>query len=253
MRKEFNFMNRGTGDCNIAGPEYEYILDSAAEAQGISNAIHKEFKLKVKPVIRIMRKSPKRLRGSANSTTGLIKLMGNGCNVGVLLHELAHLDKTAAEKSRSTGLKYVRGRMTKGRRISHGPDFKYAQSKIIKFWRSELKSKFYNGKERVSIPDIKSTKLKQSAGLRRPYILPVESDFTVKPIEKPVEDTADDIKELIEVAVEGIAKLTFNNMITMGGLVRAMRVRGVNNTPENRAYARKHAVEIVGLTINTKY
>ena len=51
-----------------------------------------------------------------------------------------------------------------------------------------------------------------------------------KPVPKsePIVDTEEEILDLIEVAVEGIAKLTWNNMITMGGLVRAMRVQGVN-------------------------
>lgn len=251
MRKEFNFMNRGTGDCSIAGPEYEFMLDSTSEAQKIANAVHKEFKLKVKPVIKILRKTPKRLRGSANTTTGNIRLMGNGCNVGVLLHELAHLDKTAAEKSRGTGLRYSNGRMTKGRRISHGSDFKYAQTRIIKFWRTELKSKFYDGTDRVSFPEIKSPKWTK---LNKVSFKPIEKKIIKVKIEKPkIIDTDDEIKELIEVAVEGIAKYAVHNTITMGGLVRAMRVRGVNNTPENRNYARKHAVEIVGLNINTRY
>jgi len=144
MRKEFNYMSRGIGDCIIAGAEYEYMLDSTTEAQKIANAVHSKFHLFMKPRITILRKCPKNLRGTANSNTGLIRLMGNGCNVGILLHELSHFDKRTVKKSHQTSNFRVNknGSRCRGRHISHGREFKNAQTKYLLFWRNELKSEF---------------------------------------------------------------------------------------------------------------
>ncbi len=248
MIEKFNFMNRGVGDCRIAGPEYQLRFESVNEIRDLAAAIDKEFDLVKKPVFKIKQHSNKRLQAKVSNTTGVITVFNSGANVGVVLHELAHLERQSAAISNQR--RYGRNR------ISHGRAFKTAQTKIILFWRKTLQSEFIKGKDTTHMtsewtpPGIPAKKIFK-ATLVKPKKAKV-TKMKVKIHAPNIVDTDDDIKELIEVAVEGIARLTVHNSITMGGLVRAMRVRGVKNSPENRKYARDHAIEI-GLKVKVNY
>jgi hypothetical protein len=256
MLEKFNFMNRGVGDCRIAGPEYQLRFETANEIKTLAAAIDKEFDLIKKPVFKIKNHSNKCLQAKVSNLTGIITVFNSGANVGVVLHELAHLDRESAAVSNQR--RYGRNR------ISHGRAFKAAQTKFILFWRKNLRNDFFpesaalinahnDIQNALGMTKVFKAKLVKPVSKPKPQKTKVLKMKTVYHTPKSeVVDTEEDIKELIEVAVEGIARLTVHHAITMGGLVRAMRVRGVANTPDNRNYAKKHAIEI-GLRVNTRY
>jgi hypothetical protein len=74
-------------------------------------------------------------------------------------------------------------------------------------------------------------------------------------IDKPepkVEDTDEEIKELIEASVDSLSKLSVAGTLSMPGIVRCFHAHGVVNNEENRKYARDYVKEI-GLSIRGTY
>ena len=245
MIEKFNFMNRGVGDCKIAGPEYQLRFESVKEIKDLAAAVYKEFDLVKKPVFKIKKHSNKNLQAKVSNRTGIITVFNSGANVGVILHELAHLDKTASAVSNQ--------RRFGKNRISHGKAFKTAQTKIILFWRNKLRKDFFNEKDFSAPPGVAKT-LNYTKVFKAKLVKPKKAKVlklktTVFHTPKIKSEIDNDTIELIKIAVEGIKRLTIHNSITMGGLVRAMRVKGVNNTSENRKLAREHAIKI-GLKVN---
>jgi len=69
-----------------------------------------------------------------------------------------------------------------------------------------------------------------------------------KPEPKPVVDTDDEIKELIEFAIDKLSKYAVYGSLSMAGIVRTFHARGIMNNDDNRAYAIKYVAEL-GLRI----
>ena len=61
-----------------------------------------------------------------------------------MIHELAHLDKTAARVGHSSsGLTVGRyGQVRRKKRVIHGSDFKYAQTEMLLYWREHVEKTF---------------------------------------------------------------------------------------------------------------
>jgi hypothetical protein len=141
-------MSRGTGDCKIAGPEYQLRLESVKEAQKIADIFHKEFDLVCRPRVRISNYHTSHLNGTADTRKGELHLRNVGANVGVLIHELAHFDKRADKAyndSLKSGSMFARGRLYGYRRKPrnmHGPEFKFAQTEMLLYWRKHLEKTF---------------------------------------------------------------------------------------------------------------
>lgn len=257
MLKQYNVSRtfRGSGDCNRAKGHYTYGLrfESSSEAQKIALAIDKEFDLNKKPWVVLNKRKNKRLMGRCGFD-GKITLFWKGMTVGCLLHELAHLDKRAVAEQNKSSYSYYRTR--RQNRISHGSSFKFAQTQMILFYGKHLRDKFKVKKVDKDIRTVYGEKPVETFTWPVTTIIkpkPITKKVVKKVVEKPVELPPEEILELIEVAIEGIAKYAVEGKyITMAGLVRAMAVRGVRNKDEYRNHAIKHAKEI-GLVVNTKY
>jgi hypothetical protein len=120
MRAEKIRLNqRGVGDCAMAkGHEtYGLFFETYSECKRITDDVYSEFEYDmVKPDVRFTGLNTKRTMGTANYTTGRIRLNKPGENVAVLLHELAHLFKVTRFVS------------------AHGHWFKNAQTQLLMWW-----------------------------------------------------------------------------------------------------------------------
>ena len=67
-------------------------------------------------------------------------------------------------------------------------------------------------------------------------------------VPKPIVDTVDEIKELIEFAIDKLSKYAVYNTLSMPGIVRTFHARGIMNNDENRKYAIDY-VKSLGLNI----
>ena len=317
MKYVHNKMDRGIGDCHIAGPEYQIRLESTSEAQKVTNLFYKEFDLVKRPKVRISNYHTKSLNGTANSHTGVLHLRNVGANIGVLIHEIAHFDKKAAKICNQTsGLTMTRsGRLRRRKRISHGSAFKMAQTEMILYWRNHvektfeikgskdnitkttediLKKKFrkvnkrivmgtpvseFNYGEKVWFISSKSgTKITGTVKRINRKTISVTPDGAMfgkywrvspsmlnkanempktliddrtiepKPIEEPIEDTAEENHDLICGLMDGMIKYAINDSLSMSGIVKCMWVNGIKNTDENR----KIALDYVKNELNLK-
>ena len=69
-----------------------------------------------------------------------------------------------------------------------------------------------------------------------------------KPIEEPIEDTAEENHDLICGLMDGMIKYAINDSLSMSGIVKCMWVNGIKNTDENR----KIALDYVKNELNLK-
>ena len=317
MKYVYNQMDKGVGDCNIAGPEYQIRLESTWEAQKVANLFYKEFDLTRRPKVRISNYHTKCLNGTANSNTGQLHLRNVGANIGVLIHELAHFDKTAAKICNQTsGLTMTRmGGLRRKKRISHGSAFKMAQTEMLLYWRNHiektfeiegskksitrstediLKKKFRKLNKRVVMNTptpvfhygekvwfiSSKTGTKITGTVKRvnrqtisvtpeggtfgqywrvspsvlnkvnemPKTLIDDRTIEPKPIEEPIEDTAEENHDMICGLMDGMVKYAINDSLSISGIVKCMWVNGVKNTDENR----KIAIDYIKNELNLK-
>ena len=87
----------------------------------------------------------------------------------------------------------------------------------------------------------------KKTGFYKPLPTPTVTVPTPEP-PKPIVDTADEIKELIEFAIDKLSKYAVYNTLSMPGIVRTFHARGIMNNDENRKYAIDY-VKSLGLNI----
>jgi hypothetical protein len=288
---------------------YKLFFDTSKEAHEISMNIYNHFKddFRTKPMVFLTGRNTKRTMGTASPWSGRIRLHNSGANVGCLIHELAHLFKSASKHSRS---------------------FKFAQQRILTYWAT-IKDDFtenlrvierdpkqdamndifrkratvhfqnlakFNYGDRVYFDSTKrgagrivgtvlrvNTKTisvqadgepkgsywRVSPGMLNHLedkvvkpVLPKEVEYGVpedempKPTDVPkikaaredVIDTDEEIRDMIEFAIEKLSKYAVHGTLSMSGIVRTFHARGIMNNDDNRAYAIKYVKEL-GLKI----